>query len=208
MNSKPKVICFSGTIASGKSSLIKEISSLLGETAVIKFDDYEQFNEFPEDVQQWIKDGADAALIKNQRMLTDIKKLIARESVVNPLTEEKINPAEYILVEDPVGKLREEFAQLYDFLVFLEIPQDISLARLIKRMIIETDMKEESSDDLNKLVNRISKFLDIYIDFQRDMYKIVSDKVKLNADLILDGLEALDEIANEVLKKLKTIQSK
>jgi uridine kinase len=205
LSNKPKVICFTGTIASGKSSLIREVSKLLGETSVIKFDDYEQFNEFPEDIQQWIKDGADASLIKNQRMLTDIQKLIAKESVVNPLTEKKIIPTEYLFVEDPAGKLREEFAQLYDFLVFLEIPQDVSLARLIKRMINDAYIKDENSINYSKLVIRISKFLDIYLDFQRDMYQKVCDNVKPNADLLLNGLEALDELAKKTSMIIKTI---
>jgi uridine kinase len=202
LSSKPKVICFSGSIASGKSSLINKISKLLDTTAIIKFDDYEQFNVFPENIEQWIKDGADASEIKNQRMLTDIQKLIARESAVNPLTEEKIKPAEYILVEDPAGKLRDEFAQLYDFLVFIEIPQDISLARLIKRMINETDIKEDNSADYNKLIIRISKFLDIYLSFQREMYLIICNKVKPSADLLLDGQRTIDELANTVLAKI------
>ncbi|NHK31744.1 MAG: hypothetical protein FK730_10360, partial [Asgard group archaeon] len=181
MITKPKVICFSGSIASGKSSLIKEITESLGETAIIRFDDYGQYNKYPENIPKWIKEGADATLIKNQRMLTDIQKLIARESVVNPLTEEKIDPGDYILVEDPIGTLREEFAQLYDFLIFIEIPPDISLARLIKRMINESNpKKEDTQEDNNKLIDRIQRFLDIYLDFQRDLYLIICSKVKPN----------------------------
>lgn len=207
MSTKPKVVCFSGLIASGKSSLIEKITNLLGETAVIRFDDYEQFNVFPENIPKWIEEGADATLIKNQRMLTDIQKLITNESVVNPLTEETINPAEYIFVEDPSGTLRKEFAQLYDFLVFIEIPPDISLARLIKRIINETASKEDdlakiAQEDLKNLINRISSFLDIYLDFQRDLYQIVCSKVKPSADLLIDGQKSLDDLANKVVMKI------
>ena len=204
MSSKPKVICFSGSIASGKSSLIRELTNLL-ESAVIRFDDYEQFNTYPENFPQWIKEGADATLIKNQRMLTDIQKLLAEESVINPLTKEKIKPAEYILVEDPMGTMRDEFAQLYDFLVFIEIPPDVSLARLIKRMINDVNINDKNIIDYSKLVNQISNFLDKYLDFQRDLYQIASSKVKPNADLILDGQKTIVNLVKEVLRKISKI---
>ncbi|NHJ87637.1 MAG: hypothetical protein FK734_19405 [Asgard group archaeon] len=202
MTRKHKVICFSGSIASGKSSLIKELTNLLDESAVIKFDDYEQFITYPENLPQWIKDGADVTIIKNQRMLADIQKLIADKSIINPLTKEKIKSAKYILVEDPFGNLRNEFAQLYDFLVFIEIPLDISLARLIKRMINEVSITDENSVDFNKLVNQISNFLDKYINFQRDLYQIAYSRVKPNANLLLDGQKTLDSLAKEVLSKI------
>ncbi len=203
MTTKPKVICFSGSIASGKTSLIEKITEKMAQVTVILYDDYDQFTEYPKNIKKWGEEGADANLIKNQRMLLDIKKVIAGESVVNPLTEEKIEPADYILVEDPIGTLREEFAQLYDFLIFIEIPTDISLARLIKRMINEENQKEDNQADFNKLTKRISNFLDIYIDFQRDLYRIICDKVKLNADLLLDGQKTLDELTIIVIEKIK-----
>ncbi|NHJ38905.1 MAG: hypothetical protein FK731_02650 [Asgard group archaeon] len=203
MTTKPKVICFSGSIASGKTSLIEKITEKMAQVTVIRYDDYDQFTEYPKNIKKWGEEGADANLIKNQRMLLDIKKVIAGESVVNPLTEEKIEPADYILVEDPIGTLREEFAQLYDFLIFIEIPTDISLARLIKRRINEENQKEDNQADFNKLTKRISNFLDIYIDFQRDLYRIICDKVKLNADLLLDGQKTLDELTIIVIEKIK-----
>jgi len=209
LTTKPKVICFSGSIASGKSSLIEKIEGLLGETAVIKFDDYGQFNKYPEDFPKRIKEGADATLIKNQRMLDDIHNLIVGESVVNPLTDEKIPSANFILVEDPFGPLRDEFAQLYDFLVFIEIPPDISLARLIKRIINEATSNGEedaqaniAQEDFKKLINQISSFLNIYLEFQRDLFLIICSKVKPHSDLLLDGQNSLDVLANKVVMKI------
>lgn len=55
---KPKVITISAVSGGGKTTLIDELKKRLPLAQVIYFDDYD-FQECPDDLFQWVQNGAD-----------------------------------------------------------------------------------------------------------------------------------------------------
>jgi uridine kinase len=46
-----------------------------------------------------------------------------------------IAPSKYILLEEPSGRERGEIREYIDLVVYVDVPQDVCVARLIERVI-------------------------------------------------------------------------
>ena len=203
---KNYVIALSGTVASGKSTVAKELIQRLGNAVWIKFDDYAKYIEtWPDDMRKWLDEGADVSIINNFRLLNDLKLLLNNEPITCPTTKKKIHPTKYIVFENPFGREKDDFTELIDFLIFIDTPQDIALQRVLYRILNEksSDNSQLKESDPDKILKKIEAFLQFYQNFARDMYVTISQRVKLTADLILDGLKTTDEIVDDVITKIK-----
>jgi len=79
--SKPYVIVVSGSVGSGKSTISATLSKMLGDAPVLIFDHYEQYIEWPQDINQWMSDGADP----NQIRVPKLKEGTCLPGSVSPL---------------------------------------------------------------------------------------------------------------------------
>jgi uridine kinase len=75
-SSKPYTIVLSGFVGSGKSTLGAALSKGLGKAPVLIFDHYEQFIEWPQDMDRWMKAGADPVRIRVPKLKADLLALI------------------------------------------------------------------------------------------------------------------------------------
>ncbi|MBN1330153.1 MAG: hypothetical protein JXA54_11825 [Candidatus Heimdallarchaeota archaeon] len=204
------VIVLTGNPASGKSTLANHLSEELGGAAILKFDDYFEFLQgWPQDMRTWVNEGANINDWKNTRLSRDITSLINGISVLNPNTKKIIDPSPIILVEDPSGRERSEMVDLVDLLIFIEIPNEISLIRSLNRWLNSEKTRKDGSqvkmryENPEELLDNMMQFIELYLESYRDMYVVVCDKVKKQADLILDGLKEPKILVQEVLQFLK-----
>lgn len=204
------VVVLTGNPASGKSTLAENLSQELGGAAILKFDDYFEFLQgWPQDMRVWVNEGANINDLKNTRLVRDITTLINGTSVLNPFTKKVIDPTPIILVEDPYGRERDEMVGLVDCLIFIEIPNEISLIRSLKRWLNSEKIKKDGShvkmryENPGELLSNMMQFVELYLDSYRDMYVVVCDKVKRKADLVLDGMKEPKVLVQEVLKFFK-----
>ena len=210
------VIVFAGTCGSGKSSVLHRVAEMLDGAPILKFDEYERFmNGWPEDLKQWLADGADANQFKNLRMLRDIQFLLLGESITHPNTNRPIIPAQYLFIEDPFGKQRSAFAKYYDYLVFVDTPQDVALCRMVKRWIKNKSLQQDGAAAEERkeatpeqLLELIETSLNRYLVSHRELYTLVSSKTKQNADLIINGLKPVEELETEVVNNIRNVQKK
>ncbi|HUT82678.1 MAG TPA: AAA family ATPase [Candidatus Bathyarchaeia archaeon] len=207
---KSIVVVLTGNPASGKSTLAEHLSEELGGLAVLKFDDYfDSLQGWPNDMRTWVNEGAEIDEWKNFRLTRDIVSLINGTSILNPTTKKNINPSPIILVEDPSGRERSEMVELIDYLIFIEIPNEISLIRSLTRWLNSEKVKKDGKrvkkrdEDPEELLKNMMEFVGLYLESYRDMYVIVCDKVKKKADLIIDGLKEPKVLVQEVLQFLK-----
>ncbi|GGG59360.1 hypothetical protein [Paenibacillus radicis (ex Gao et al. 2016)] len=177
------VVSISGPSGSGKSSLVNTIVPQLRNSISLHFDDYKNSTRFPEDLSQWVKTGCNPDEFETPKMIEDLKAL---------RNESKYD---WVIVEEPFGRGRTEIAELIDFVVCIDIPPEIALARTIKRAALNVPESIETS----VLLSSIIEFIDQYLQVSRDSYAIVNGNVKKDCNLIIDGTRDTELLANEII---------
>jgi uridine kinase len=211
--SKSYVVVVSGSVGSGKSTITTALSKILGGAPVLIFDHYGQYIEWPQDVEQWINDGADPNHIRVPKLKDDLLSLLAGRTIIDPQGTNVLSPSKYILLEEPSGRERQEIREYIDLVVYIDVPQDVCVTRLVERAV---DMKVwnskgtfqgETKKDLVRQLNAVVLWMTQY-QRARSMYIQVSQIVKENADIIVNGLKAVDEITTELVSILNNKQGK
>jgi uridine kinase len=198
----------SGSVGSGKSTIASNLSKLLKDAPLLKFDDYEKYVEWPEDLTQWMKEGYKADQIRVPRLKEDIVSLLNGDSIIYPVDSKIVNPQDYILLEDPTGREREEVSEIVDLVIFIDVPQDVCVTRMIQRelkmdiWLSEGTFRAEKKEYLVEQLDSIASWIEQY-QRARLMYITVSEVVKKNSDIIVNGLLSVDEIAMKVLEEMR-----
>jgi len=181
------VVSIGGPSGSGKSSLVKAIVTLLPNSCSLHFDDYKENTRFPEDLTKWVNAGCNPDEFETPKMVEDLKTLRDQSHY------------DWIIVEEPFGRGRTAIAELIDFVVCIDIPPEIALARTIKRAALTVPENVEVS----ALVRSIIEFVDQYLLVSRDTYAIVNGNVKKDCNLIVDGTKEVEQLANDITTALQ-----
>ena len=134
MNKSAFTIAVSGPSGSGKSTLTKQLRDKLVDAISFHFDDYASTNKYPDDFVEWLKKGADPKLVQNPDFNRDLYELVQGRSIKLP-NNQMVKSEKYIIVEEPFGRGRGGMAELIDFVVCIDIPLEVALARRILRGI-------------------------------------------------------------------------
>ncbi|HEY3800802.1 MAG TPA: hypothetical protein VGL58_20805 [Caulobacteraceae bacterium] len=189
-------IAICGTSGSGKTSLARAVADLLGDAAVLHFDDY----EYPDpstvsrDVEGWIAMGLPVAPHRGVTLAGEVAKLCAGESIQPPKGEGIISPTRFLVIEEPFGRARPAIAPLIDLVVFIATPADLALARRLRRDGT-LHLGDRTSEEV---LARLQSYLEWYLGAGHAFYERIADLAKLKADLIVDGRLPLGEIARSV----------
>jgi len=206
--SKPRVIVISGSVGSGKSTVAAKLSELLENAPTLIFDHYEKYIEWPQDLGRWMKEGSDPSEIRVPKLKDDLLSLLNGVAIKYPVGNKIVSPGEYIILEEPSGRERDEIREFIDLVLYIDVPQDVCVIRMIQRVI---DMEiwvskgtftKESKEDLVRQLNAVATWTNQY-QRARSMYMNVSRIVKRNADVVIDGLKTVNEITNEMLDTIK-----
>ncbi|MHA1933262.1 MAG: hypothetical protein ACW96X_12010 [Promethearchaeota archaeon] len=202
LKDNPFVICVSGIIASGKTSLIKKLSELRNDAISLLWDDYDHLLKLDiDDRFKWIKEGPDFNKWRTEEFVEDIRSLLKGKSIKHPFSKKVIHPAKYIIIEDPTGRIRDVMSKIIDFLIFIEVPYEVSLVRLINRELNNTQRWGNS----DQMINFFKQYMSDYLPFYYPMYKYVEERTKKDADLIVNGLKSVDEIAEIVVSRFSDL---
>jgi uridine kinase len=178
------VIAISGPSGSGKSALVHTLVQLLPNARAIHLDDYQATTTFPPDWKQWIQDGCPPDGFVTPQMAADLAAM----------REEQQASGGWVIVEEPFGRGRVQLSGLIDYVVCIDIPLEIALARAIKRGLLEVPDTMSASEIGSKMVD----YIDQYIAVSRDSYAIVNANVKKDCNLIVDGMRGTDALAQEI----------
>ncbi len=206
-NDNPVVICICGVLAAGKTTLIHTLSQEMAGSAVLVFDEYAAYCEWPQDIDPWIASGCDPAQVSNVRLRHDLQALRAGVSICSPMSEERIEPTAVILLEDPFGRTRRDNGDLIDLVLFVDLPWDLSVVRMVRRALGMGDptkpsaFGDESKDDLVARFDAAQQWLSGYVS-RRAMYTILSAPVRETADIILDGTQTATDVLAEALRAI------
>lgn len=205
---KPYVIAIAGFVGSGKSTVAAGLSRRLEEAPVLSFDHYEKYVEWPQDIDQWIERGADPNQIRIPRLKADLLLLCDGMQVTDPLDGRTIPSSRYILLEEPSGRERDEIKEHINLVVYIDVPKDICVTRMIQRLLDMDAWKsqgtfaEQRTPDLVRQLDTVASWITHY-QRVRTMYVSVSRKARLSADLVVNGMADIEETTNVILSVIR-----
>jgi uridine kinase len=180
-----QVVAISGVSGSGKSTIVKTLADELN-CPFLLFDDHTNTSTYPQNMKLWLNNGADVSLIKTPSFSSSLQKLVST------------NNSRYIFIEEPFGKSRKEISSLIDYVVLLDQPMELCLARIIKR---HTDPLNASS------LPALDNYLDKYLDHFRDIYLTTANQVKNHCDLAISGAVSTKETTHCIHRWLHQMQN-
>lgn len=186
------VIAIAGPPGSGKSTLAHTLAQILGNADVLEFDRYEQATaRSPEDLGRWLREGGDFNALAAPGLRADLECLKSEQS-----------ERRYLLFEMPLGRAHAETAPLIDFLIWIDLPLDIALARKL-RQLTSRALRSPAPGEHGRALAWLNGYLDSYIAVVRDVLAMQHNRVRPGADLIIDGLADFSRLVTETAQFLR-----
>jgi uridine kinase len=199
---RPFVIAIGGPSGSGKSTVVNQTARLLGDAPTLFFDDYAAVSTYPSDLRAWIQDGANPNAWKTPRFAADLRALRQGQPLAPPSGATQPQAVRYIVVEEPFGRERQEMRAALDLVAIIDVPLEIALARRIRRTM---QAALEDSAVSTECLRSLGQFLDAYLDGPlREGYLVINRIALATCDVILDGLKPSDELAEQVVRAVRT----
>jgi len=202
MSKKNFVIAVSSISGGGKSTVVHKLIELLDDSVAIYFDDYETPDTYPENPTILLNRGADFNVIKSPLLAQHLHALKSGQPVIHPITGKVVSPAKHIIFEGPLGRAQHETGQYIDFLVFIDTPLEIGLARRINRGISGKEVEKMNREDLIKQLKSIGWLAENYLVWMRRSYLVQLDTVKPASDLIMNWETSPDDLAKAIINAL------
>jgi uridine kinase len=196
------IIAVSAIAGGGKSTVVRKLVELLGDAVAIHFDDYTTPETYPSDFNAWSKSGYDFNEINSPQLAQHLQALKRGEAVTSPANGMTIAPTKYILFEGPLGRANQETGQYIDFLVFIDTPLEVGLARMILRASARQEVAQMTQDNLIEQIDSITELAESYLMWTRNAYLAQLEQVKPASDLIVDGTQSIEAIATAIIDAL------
>ena len=177
------VVGIASGVGGGKTTLVQGLAARLGDASAVPFDHYERFTRQPiEAVRAWTRAGADPNALDLGRLAEDLRTLKHGEQVVDPANGAPIEPRKYLLLDAPFGRRHMATGSQIDFLVWIDTPLDIALARKLRQL--SAGVHELQAVDF---LNWLRSYLENYLAVVAALLRSQRDTVRADADLVVDG---------------------
>ena len=187
------VITVSGVSGAGKSSIVQAVADRLGAASCFYFDDYGEAMQQPEDGLKWIANGSDLTEFVLPEFGRDVEQLLRGETVTTPAGR-CVDPAPFLVIEEPFGRGRTDMAGLIDFSVCIDVPLEVALARRL------LDVVQRWEGEPQQRLRWIGAYLNTYLfEGMRQVYAAINEGVKRQSDLVIDGLQPVGQSADQIV---------
>jgi hypothetical protein len=180
------VVAVSGPTGSGKTALAKLLVAQLGDACALYMDDYERMTRKPpEEVRRWAERGASFDELDIPLLGEHLARLKSGEPVRG------IVPRKYIVFETQFGRGHAPSGALIDRLLWIDVPLEIALARKVKSLALDAQRDAQPRERLAWL----DGYLCNYLALVRELLLLQAERVRPQAELVLDGSGALEPMA-------------
>ncbi|HEX3756765.1 MAG TPA: hypothetical protein VHV26_16980 [Rhizomicrobium sp.] len=191
-----RVVAIAGPPGSGKTALMTALAEQLQDVTTLFLDGFETPASLLSSIElaRWLKAGArfdDFTVAGLGEALTALK---AGQAAVEPVSGRRVLPADLVLFEMPFGRAYTPTAGLIDFLVWLDTPLDIALAR---NVLVWEDRAAQRPRPW------LVRYMKDYLAVTRAVLAAQRATVTPDADLVLDGLAPPGEAAQKLLQVLQ-----
>ena len=183
-----RVVGITSVSGGGKTTAAKRLVEVLGDAVSIHFDDYNDTNVHPADLQRWFAEGADYDAYETPLFTGHLQTLKAGQSIYYPIGGAIVGPARYVVADAPLGRAHSGSGKLIDLLVFIDTPLDIAMARRILRDIELADLP------LQGLKSELAR----YESHAKPIYEHFQERMRADSDLIIEGTLGIDPIVDRI----------
>lgn len=196
----PVVLGIAGASGSGKTTLAAELARTLGGFHFPLDNYYRDLSHLPV-AERARQNFDDPALIESSLLAAHVAALSRGETIERPLYDfasytrvpertETVRPGAYLLVEGLFALYYPELLPLYHLRVYVDTPDELCFSRRLKR---DTEERGRTAESVR--LQYESTVRPASIQFVRPSAS--------NADLVVDGSEALDWKVEQVLAALR-----
>ena len=186
-------IGISAVAGGGKTAVTKRLDEVLGEAVSLHFDDYDDTNIHPGDIQSWFAAGADYDAYRTPVFTDHLEALKAGTSITYPVGGVKLGPARYVVVDAPLGRAHSDSGRFIDLMVFVDTPLDVALARRVLR-----DIDGQSAWSSDQVIQYVKEELSAYLVGARPIYEEFQERMRTTSDVIIDGTFGIDDIVEKI----------
>jgi Uridine kinase len=182
------VIAIAGAPGSGKSTLARALADALPEACVLAMDSYEHMTrQSMEQLAAWAARGADVDELPLPLLAEHLAALKAGRAVTDPATGAGIAAAPFIVFETQFGRSHRASGQHIDWLVWLDTPRELALARTLRQLAGEALDAEDAQ--LRERLEWLASYLGNYLGLVRQLLVQQRERVLPQADLVVDGTD-------------------
>lgn len=167
---------------------------------MLSFDEYEATNIHPPSLQQWLQDGADYNAWSMPLLCHDLQQLKQGRAIRSPVDGGWLAPQPLIFLDAPFGRANAELSPYLDFVVYIDTPLDVAMARRIQR-----DYFRENQASPAERLQQIHDMTSGYLTWARGAYLAMDRQIKPQSDLVVDGCVPVAELARRILEAMKEI---
>ena len=183
MGKKCIVISLYSPSGGGKTTITHALAEKMPNSKALYFDDRDYDSDSGiTDICQWHDDGADVNRFDLSMLASDIERCIEEDF-------------EYVILDYPFGYRHEVISKFLDFSIFIDTPLDIAFARRLLR------------DNTDKTTKEILCDAEFYLQKGRAVYLHGEKMVRNDADMVIDGSLALEEIVCKISDSLVNLKS-
>ena len=188
----PFVIGISSVSGGGKTATARKLAELLQNAVTLCFDDYDDTNIHPQNLLAWLKKGGNYNAWKTPTLTKDLHALKSGNPITSVLDGSLISPAQFIIFDAPLGRAHCDTGRFIDFMVYIDEPLDIAIARRVLRDLVDKNPQADA------ILKNLEENLSSYLNEGRPIYLHFEHHLKQTSDLILDGCLTLEELAMEI----------
>lgn len=197
------LIAISSTVGGGKTTLSHAVASALGDAVVVHYDDYEQATAMSrQELADWVNGGSNFDALPVGELVHDLARLKSGLSIRSPRSGRMLKPSRWIVLDTLMGRQHAGCAGLIDALVWIDLPADIALARKLKEFVEST--RGESLQAKAGFAEWMDGYLDHYLNGAGVALQVQRERVRGDADLVLDGAASVARNADLILRHLQS----